>query len=52
VVERKKDLEEKILEAGRQVGSEVNRLKLTLSSKSILIPENALTIRVAKKLAE
>ncbi len=52
VAERKKDLEKKLLEAGRRVGSEVKRVKLTLSSKSTLIPENAFTIRLAMILPE
>ena len=52
VAKTNNELERKLLEAGRIVGREVNRLSLTLSEKSKLIPETPSKIKVAKQLAK
>ena len=50
VAETEFDFKNKLLQAGRIVGSEVNRLKLKLSTKSKIIPDNSLTHVVARTL--
>ena len=50
VGESASDLKQKVLKAGRIVGAEVRRLKLTLSEKSTLLPDNQNTRSIAKTL--
>ena len=46
------ELKDKLLRAGRLVGSEVKRLRLKLSTKSTVIPLNDLTCSVARTLTD
>ena len=50
VAETAKELETQLLEAGRILGQEVKRLRLTLSTKSKIVPENSTTSKVARIL--
>ena len=52
VAETNKELEDKLLVAGRIVGREVKQFKLTLPEQSKIVPEFFLTIKVAKQLAK
>lgn len=52
VAETEHELKDKLLQAGRIAGKEVSRLKLQLSDKSKIIPDNGLTRDIAAKLSD